>query len=45
MNLWQRFQRRPAAMAGLSVTALVLAAAVAAPLLTPHDPLDRKSVV
>lgn len=38
MNLWQRFRGRPAAMAGFVVTMLVVVAALAAPLLAPHDP-------
>jgi peptide/nickel transport system permease protein len=38
-DAWRRLRRRPAALAGATIAALVLLAAVAAPLLAPADPL------
>src|SRR5215470_1496090 len=37
---WARLRRDPAAIAGAVVTGLVVAVALAAPLLFPGDPLD-----
>jgi peptide/nickel transport system permease protein len=39
---WQRFRRHRAAMGGLCLLVLLLALALAAPLLTPHDPIRQK---
>jgi peptide/nickel transport system permease protein len=38
--LWSRFRRAPIAIAGASVTALFVLAAVFAPLLAPQNPFD-----
>jgi ABC-type antimicrobial peptide transport system permease subunit len=45
---WQTLRRRPAALFGGAVLCLVIAMALLAPWVAPHDPLatrDRKSVV
>ena len=39
MNVWQRLRHRPTAMAGLMAAALIVTAALLAPLLPLHDPL------
>jgi ABC-type dipeptide/oligopeptide/nickel transport system permease subunit len=39
MSVWQRLTHRPTAMAGLTVAALIVTAALLAPLLALHDPL------
>jgi len=38
---WQRFRRHRAAMLGLGLLALLLALSLAAPLLTPYDPVRQ----
>lgn len=38
---WKEFARQPLAMFGFIVIALLLAVALAAPLLAPHDPLQQ----
>jgi peptide/nickel transport system permease protein len=37
-SLWPRLARSPLALVGLAIVALLFVAALAAPLLTPHDP-------
>ncbi len=41
MEFWRRFRRDGLAVFGLAVIALFIMAAVAAPLLSPHDPSEQ----
>ncbi|MGA2395154.1 MAG: hypothetical protein ABSH03_17575, partial [Candidatus Lustribacter sp.] len=38
-DTWRRFRRSPGALAGAVIVALILALAVFAPVVAPHDPL------
>ena len=40
-SVWGRLLRRPMAMVGLAIIAIVVLAAVFAPVLTPHDPNEQ----
>lgn len=40
-DAWRRLRRNRAAMAGMAIVLLFVAAAVAAPLVAPHDPIEQ----
>ena len=44
-DAWRRLRRNTAALMGAAYILFMLALAVAAPLLAPHDPLDHRELV
>ncbi|HEV8340172.1 MAG TPA: ABC transporter permease [bacterium] len=40
-DAWRRLRRNPAAMAGMAIVLLFALAALAAPLIAPHDPIEQ----
>jgi len=40
-RLWTTFKRNQAALLGLVMVLIIVAIAVAAPLLSPHDPITQ----
>ena len=40
-DTWRRFRRSPGSLTGAIIVAVILAAAVFAPIVAPHDPLGQ----